>query len=190
MANSNSLDPPRLVADVTSERLTAALATQYPGVEVQSAAVDDQFGFKPNKARIHLTYNQAGQSAGLPETMVVKLPAPGLGNLEGEMNTEALLDWAAAVEVQSYREIIPTLDIETPRIYYTLLDRKAGKTAILMEDLQRRGFTALHSFTPLNYGHAIAFIDAMAAIHAAHWNSPAIAPGGQVGTEHGSRGCH
>jgi hypothetical protein len=177
MPESLDVAPPRLIEDVTPEWLTGALAVRYPGVEVTEAVVDGVFGYKPNKTRIHLRYNQAGRTAGLPETLVLKATFPGLGP-EG-----AGLDFATAAEVQAYQEIVPTLDIETPKVYYSLLDWEGGNAVILMEDLQRRNFRPLNAFTPLDYGQAMAFVDAIAGIHAAHWDSPAFDQGGTWGPE-------
>jgi hypothetical protein len=172
-----SIKPPRLIEDVTPAWLSAALATSHPGVEVTTAKVDGVFGYKPNKTRIHLTYNAAGQAAGLPETMILKATFPGLGPEGGG------LDFATAAEVQAYQEIIPTLHVDTPKTFYSLLDWEGGNAVILMEDLQRRDFTPLNAFTPLNYGQAVAFIDAIAAIHATHWESKAFETGGAWGPD-------
>src|SRR5690242_1865301 len=99
----SDVKPPSLIEDVTAEWLSQVLAESHPGVEVTHAKVGGVFGFKPNKARVHLSYNALGIAAGLPGTLILKATFPGLGS------SGAGMEFSTAAEVQSYREIVPTL---------------------------------------------------------------------------------
>lgn len=176
---------PRVLSDVTPAWLSAMLGQAYPGTEVTDAVMDGVFGNKPNKTRIHLNYNEAGRAARLPATMVLKASLPGLGNGQ----SGAGLDIATAAEVLAYQQIVPTLDVESPHVFHSILDWEGGNAVLLMEDLRERGFTPLNAFTPLDYGQAAAFTEALAGIHATHWESPEFEPGGKWGPDTDVGGC-
>jgi aminoglycoside phosphotransferase (APT) family kinase protein len=175
--SSSKVDPPRTIKQVTCEWLSAALQEQYPGVKVTRADVGPLFGNKPNKARIKLKYNAAGERAGLPPSMVVKATFPGLGT------GAAGLDIATAAEVLAYHELVPLIKVNTPRIFHSVLDWKGGNAMMLMEDLALRGFHTRTALLPFDYSEAMRFVEALAALHAQTWNSPEFAPGGRWGPE-------
>ncbi|MCA9536220.1 MAG: NAD-dependent epimerase/dehydratase family protein [Myxococcales bacterium] len=77
-------------------------------------------------------------------------------------------------EVRFYREIRPTLEIETPAAYAAVRHPSSRGFFVLMEDLGTRGAhfpSALESLTP----DAMAgLLQTLAALHARHWQSPAL----------------
>jgi hypothetical protein len=130
MASVHSLTIPPTREAVTAEWLTHTLGLHYPGVEVTAARVDEFMGHKPNKARVHLHYNQAGKAAGLPATMIVK------GSFPGYASKGAIVDFSNVAEVVSYRDALLELDVNCPHAYVAALEPEHGASGImLLEDL-------------------------------------------------------
>ncbi|SCW38942.1 Phosphotransferase enzyme family protein [Sphingobium faniae] len=169
---------PRKFDQLTTEWLSAALASRYPGVEVLSSRLDGKMGYKPNKQRIHLTYNDAAGRYGLPDTMIVK------GGFQDEGNYGSGLDAGMQLEILGHRDAAPYYGINTAGIHYLHYDAEQAGAIMLMEDLAaRRQARFFHVFTPLSVGQAIAFTDAIADYNAASWNSPDFHAGGRIGPD-------
>lgn len=178
MAEQHHAPPvPRTFADVTASWLTAVLGALHPGVEVTSARVDQHMGYKPNKARVHLTYNALGNSAGLPPTLVVK------GTFNGTTSRGAIIDFSNMAELVSYRDIIPHLEINAPRLIYQAWEAEPSESVIMLfEDMADRGISYFpNGFTTLDYGQAARILTAMARFQASTWNSPEFGEGGRWG---------
>ena len=178
MADQNRILPvPRAFTDVTAEWLTAVLSPLHPGAEVVSATVDPHMGHKPNKARIHLTYNEAGEKAGLPPTLVVK------GTFNGTTSRGAIIDFSNTAELVSYRDIVPHLEINAPRLIYQNWETDPSESVVLLfEDMADRGISYFpNGFATLNYGQAARILKAMARFQALSWNSPDFGDGGRWG---------
>ena len=178
MANQTQpLAVPRAFSEVTAQWLTAVLSGLHPGVVVTSARVDPHMGHKPNKARIHLAYNTAGEQAGLPPTLVVK------GTFNGTTARGAIIDFSNMAELVSYRDIVPHLDINAPKLIYQNWEAQPTESVVLLfEDMAAREPTYFpNGFTTLDYGQAARILKAMARFQASTWNSAAFAAGGRWG---------
>lgn len=172
---------PDTLADVTPEWLSETLCARFPGVEVVSADVGDFFGYKPNKARVQVSYNEAGRRAGLPESLIVK------GGFGGAAPGETLsgLDIGLELELLAYAELVPHLDANTPRCLAVRFDPERYRGAMLIEDLAPTGARFLHHAPALSYAQAAAFLDAQARFHAPWLDSPELMSGGHFGPESG-----
>ncbi|WP_197277180.1 phosphotransferase [Sphingomonas profundi] len=168
---------PRSFDQVTPEWLTAVLRRTHPGIKVTSAKVDPTMGHKPNKARVHLAYDAAGEQAGLPPTLVVK------GTFNGTTSRGRIIDFSNMAELVSYRDILPRLTVNVPRLLYQTWEAEPSEAVVLLfEDMATREPTYFPTaFNTLDYGQAARFLTAMARFHAESWNSPAFAPGGEWG---------
>lgn len=168
---------PRAFDQVTPEWLTAVLSQSHPGIRVTAATVDPTMGHKPNKARVHLRYDEAGQRAGLPATLVVK------GTFNGTVSRGRIIDFSNMAELVSYRDILPHLSVNVPRLLYQAWEAEPSESVVLLfEDLAYRNPTYFpNGFATLSYGQAAAFLTAMARFHAETWNSPEFAEGGRWG---------
>lgn len=178
MSNQDkSLRVPRGFEEITAEWLTSVLAQSHQGVEVTSAKVDPHMGHKPNKVRVHLTYNKAGEDAGLPPTLVVK------GTLNGTVSRGAIIDFSNMAELVSYRDIVPHLDINSPRLFYQNWEAEPSESVILVfEDMAVRNPTYFpNGFATLEYGQAAKILTAMARFQAQTWNSDKFDEGGVWG---------
>lgn len=165
---------PRSFDEVTAEWLTAVLSIDHPGVVVTSAKVDPYMGHKPNKARVHVTYNQAGQDAGLPPTYVVK------GTLNGTISRGRIIDFSNMAELVSYRDILPHLDCTVPELVYQSWDAEPSESVIMLfHDLLPQSPTYFPGgLTTLNYGQAASLLTMMARFQAQTWNSKEFEEGG------------
>ena len=173
----SAIPVPRRFDQVTAEWLTRVLALTYPGLEVLSARLDPTMGHKPNKARIHLTYNAVGAEAGLTPTLVVK------GTFNGTESRGRIIDFANLAELVSYRDVVPKITINAPRLLYQNWESGPSESVVLLfEDMAYRNPTYFpNGFATLSYGQAARILDAMARFQAETWNSSAFDPGGEWG---------
>lgn len=174
---TTTIPVPRSFAQVTPEWLSGVLGLSYPGVAVIAATVDPTMGHKPNKARVHLIYNDAGKKAGLPPTMVVK------GTFNGTASRGRIIDFSNMAELVSYRDIVPKIDINAPRLYYQAWEAEPSESVVLLfEDLADRNPTYFpNGFATLTYGQAGRILAASAKFHAQTWNSAQFDDGGEWG---------
>jgi len=162
-ASTTPIQPiPDTLAQVTPAWLSRILAPRHPGVEILAAEVGDFFGHKPNKAKLKVTYNDAGRAAGLPENLIVK------GGFTGRDRNGLLtgLDIGLELELLAYAELVPHLDVNTPRCFATAFDPDSHRGVMLIEELADPRASFLHRSPALSYPQAAAFLDAQARFHA------------------------
>jgi hypothetical protein len=174
---TDSIPVPRTFEQVSAQWLSNALGRTYPGIEVLEAHVSPPMGHKPNKARIRLTYNAVGAEAGLRETLVVK------GTFNGDESRGRIIDFANLAELVSYRDIVPNIHINSPRLLYQNWEREPSEAVVLLfEDLAYRNPTYFpNGFATLSYAQAARLLEAMACFQAQTWNSAAFKDGGEWG---------
>ena len=170
---------PRRLDEVTADWLTQVLARSHPGVEVTRVTTEGFMGYKPNKARLAVEYNAAGERAGLPASFIVKGGFKG-GSDGGEKSG---LDIGVELELLAYQELTPILDVNTPRCFFVTFDPVSYDGIMLLEDLAPSGATFLHGATSLTYAQSAAFLDAQARFHAQWLDSSEFAAGGRFGPE-------
>jgi hypothetical protein len=160
--------------NVTAEWLTQALRAKWPDVMVTAVRRGPVFGYKQNKFRIQVEYNEAGRKRGLAPSFIVK------GNFPGENDPSTGSAWAMANELRSIRDLVPMIAAPAmPDWHYIAVTEAASE--IIMEDLTPRGAKFFNAFTTLDLGQAMAFMDAFARMHASAWNSAAFKEGGAMG---------
>jgi len=169
--SDSELPLPTLPEQVDAGWLSRALAQWHPGVEVTDARIDDVICGTSTKIRVSLRYNQAGDHAGLPATLIVK------GGFEA--HSPVMKDMYLN-EVRFYRDLLPLLPMRTPRPYYTGSDPGSHQSIVIMEDLRARGARFCNVLQPQSYDQVARRLSAMARYHAHTWNSPELAPGGQM----------
>ena len=179
----SAISIPVTLKDITAAWLTEALAPNYPGVVVTSAKVSEFIGHKPNKARVTVKYNAAGNKAGLPASLFIKGSLKPAAKLVDGL--EAGLDIANEIECMAYKELVPLIDVNTPKTYAVLFDKETYCGVIVMEDLLLSGATFVKPMPSLNYAQTTAFIDAMARMHAPWLNSKELKAGGTFGPKSG-----
>lgn len=152
---------------ITPEWLQAALRWRHPGVVVQAVAVQDVILGTSTKIRVRPTY-APGADAGLPATLIVK------GGFESHSPS---MKGTYLAEICAYRDVLPFVDMHTPRCFYAGSDPASHQSIVVMEDLVPRQAVFLHAQQPQRPDQVARRLEAMARYHAQTWNSPAFAPG-------------
>ncbi len=155
--------------------LRAALAGAGPETGLDPARLR-AVGVQPlesgttSRARLHLTWGPAPEGdddpvAEPPASMFVKLPADGAG-----ARLFGTLIGLGANEVGFYATIRPHVDLPAPRGY--VADRgRAGRFALLLEDLAGTGAHFPTVAGGCSADHADAVMTALARVHAPLWGS-------------------
>ncbi|MFN3472504.1 MAG: phosphotransferase [Blastomonas sp.] len=168
-----SPSPLQRYEDVTCEWVERALARDFPGVKVAAVRCGPIFGFKRNKFRIEVDY---ADTVDRPRTFIVK------SNFPGENDPQTGSAWAMANELRSLRDLVPMVAAPAmPRWHHINVTETASD--IVMEDMSPRGAVFFDAYHTLNLGQAMGFIDAFARMYASQWDSPAFAPGGEMGPD-------
>lgn len=154
---------------LTPSLLTEALRPLHPDIRIDSFEVlessvhGDGSTSTADRLKLRLHF-EAGRDGEVPERILLKtmLVQPHVPVTMYEN------------EVLFYRYIRPGLDIETPKVYATAYDRDTGQFGILMEDLSVRGVRFLQATQSLTLQQMKTGLDAMAELHARHWDNPTL----------------
>nr|WP_298726608.1 aminoglycoside phosphotransferase family protein [uncultured Steroidobacter sp.] len=163
---------PNTLEEITAEWLTAALSSNYPGVQVKSVFHGTQIAGTGMKVRLLLDYNAAGHAARLPATMWIK------GALhEYAKNIRA----AFQREVLFYRDVAPLNIVRSPRAYFAQSDAEAGQGIVLMEDLLASNASFGDPVQPASVDLVAQTLKMEARLHARWWRSPELSKFGERG---------
>ena len=157
-------------AGLTPEWLTAALQASgaLPQGRVASAEttiIGAGVGFIGTIARLHLTY--AGAPAGLPATLIAKLPSEDPGS-----RMVGVAFGLYEREAHFYADLADTCGLRSPKPYFAHYEASAGQSVLLLEDLE--GGEWGDQVAGASPAQAELAIDAIGAFHAKWWQSPAL----------------
>lgn len=161
-------DVPGTYEAITAEWLTAVLCRATPGAQVTDFKVTDRSDGSSNRARLHLTYNDAGQRAGLPATVFCK------GSMTLKNRVLQGLCTGAHGETMLFLKVRDRLGIETPRHIHAAYDPKSYAYIIVMQDL---GASVAHPAhfcnekTVIDRAHAERIVATLAKMHAKFYES-------------------
>ena len=162
---------PSSIAELTPDWLTDALRPSGAlgaGGRVTAVRADDigtGVGVFGIIARLHLTLEGAPDDA--PRCLIAKLPTDAEAN-----NQVGQVLRLYEREGRFYREVADGVPFRTPRCYLSAMEPAEGRFAILMEDLGHlEPGDQLAGITPARAGSVL---DALAAFHAAWWESPRL----------------
>lgn len=161
---------PTAVGEVDEALLTRMISDARPGVEVTRAELVDQVPGASTKLWFRLAYNDVGQAQGLAASVVLK------GGFEAHSRSMAFMHES---EARFYAEVAPITPMTTPACYFAGVDRHAGQSIVVLEDLGRKAVTFCRAHQPLSYPQLARFLDAQARYHAHWWDSPQLADGGE-----------
>jgi aminoglycoside phosphotransferase (APT) family kinase protein len=140
-------------------RLTALLAARHPGVEVVSVHVLDETEGSASRLRLQLAY-APGRDEGLPARMFLKRNLARF-NFPSEMYS---------TEVRIYRDVLPSLGLQSPAVYAIEAHDDDVRFTILMEDLTQRPGARLGIVTqPATPEEVDSVLATVAVLHAAWW---------------------
>ena len=126
-------DIPVSVSDVNSQWLTAVLCDRTPGARVETVDVVGGSDGSTSRRALRLTYNDVGQTAGLP-TKIFGKATPTLQN-----RLVCGLSGAIFTERDFYLKIRPGLDIEAPVAFHAAADPDSFRSVILFADMTDTG---------------------------------------------------
>jgi hypothetical protein len=154
-------DVPCSTDAITPEWLTAVLCDKIPEAEVTHIEVERASAGTHERHRLIPSYNEAGQSAGLPTTIFTKSLPSIVTRMIGGFNG------TARVEGLFYTQLRPLLPIEAPIGYHAASDRRTFASILLLEDLvATKSATFCNYKTYVSQGLAEDMIDLLASLHA------------------------
>jgi thiamine kinase-like enzyme len=163
-------DVPGTYEAITAEWLTAVLCRAAPGAQVTDFRIADRSDGSSNRARIYLTYNDAGQRAGLPPTVFCK------GAMTLKNRVLLTISKGGFGETMFFLKVRDRLGIETPQHIHAAFSPKTYAYIIVMKDI---GATThfCNEKTVITRAHAEGAVNTLAKLHAKFYNSP------ELGTE-------
>lgn len=154
---------------VDADWLTAALQERAPGAVV--TRVDSLGGHSgtTTRERLRLTTDVGGHSAGLPETLFLKITPAQFGP-----RVFTTLLGLGASEVSFYHTLGEAFPVRIPRVYCARQEPRVGRFVLLLEDLEASGCRFPRFTDPLDLEGARAVVTVLARLHAAFWESPRL----------------
>ncbi|MGE0383192.1 MAG: aminoglycoside phosphotransferase family protein [Gammaproteobacteria bacterium] len=156
---------PERAEDLDAGWLTAALASRYPEVVVTSAVHLQVVHGAATKVKLALTYNPAGEAAGLPRLLWAK---SGWEPHSQWLTSTSAID---AREARFYRDFAAATGFNTPRCFHADFDA-GGRGIVLIEDLPARGARLGDARTAATPDEVAAMLDNLARLHARWWDTP------------------
>jgi len=149
---------------LSPEWLTETLSGRWPDAVVTTTTVTQRLETVATKVRFRLGYAE-GKDHGAPQALCAK----GYFNpaVRSRMH-------GAQTEVEFYRDIASTVPVRMPTCVHAAVDAETGHGLILMEDLIEQGATFLDPRTVYSPEETAASLDQLAALHASHWDDPAL----------------
>ncbi|UAK40471.1 aminoglycoside phosphotransferase family protein [Gordonia bronchialis] len=161
---------PASVDQLTTEWLTAVLATGHRAARVTGFRLGSGSDGTSSRRAITVDWNEAGISAGLPRAIYSK-STPSLLNrlLVG-------VTGAAGAEALFYSRIRPELDIGAPAGYHGAWDPRSCRSMVLTEDIAvaRGARFADASTLKVDRAAAESMVTELARYHGAMWEDPRL----------------
>lgn len=144
---------------ITDEWLTHIVCKNHPGARVTDHRLDAQDDGNTNRRRIFLSYNEAGQAAGLPPSVFCK----ALHNLPNRL-VDALVGLIDGEDsfYNIYRE---SLDLEAPACLHAAYDRRSFNSIVVLEDVSLKGAAFCKADTPISRERAESQLALLAKLH-------------------------
>jgi hypothetical protein len=162
-------DVPRNGTELNEEWLTDVLCHEYPGARVTSFSTPGGSVGTSTRTALRVTYNAAGQAAGLPTVLFTKTTA---------QFSQRLVLGAADVlhgETKFFQKFRPAVAMEAPDGYWGGVDESSWRSMIVMEDVAvTKGAKFIRPTTPLTRGQVEDILLNMAAYHGAWWGAPEL----------------
>ncbi|KRB80433.1 hypothetical protein ASE01_02885 [Nocardioides sp. Root190] len=160
---------PASVGDLTEEWLTGALCGEVPGARVLGFTADGATSQTTSRATLDLTYNDAGQAAGLPDRVFAKLTTTFQQRLF--MGLIRCIDG----EPLFYCHLRGGLTVAGPQGYFGDVDPVSWRSIVLMEDVATtQAATFLHSTSQVSRSDIESLLLGMASFHGSMSNAQAL----------------
>jgi len=155
---------PLTLDEIDAGWLTAALRENAPGVTVRDFEIADLIRGTCTKARLRLDLDEAGRTAGIPETVFLK------GGFEEHSRKLVFL---SKTEALGYRDLLSRSSLNSPRCHFAGFDEERAQGIIIMEDLARRGATFGDPQAARSIEDVARSLSQLAGFHAETWDFPA-----------------
>ncbi|HEX6389150.1 MAG TPA: phosphotransferase [Solirubrobacteraceae bacterium] len=162
-------DVPGSPGEITEEWLTALLCADVPGARVASFTTPGGSVGTSTRVALRVTYNDAGRQAGLPTELFAKLAA--------SYRQRMLLGGARVLDGETifFTKLRPQFEMEAPLGYGGVVDERAWKSAVLMEDIAAtKGAQFIEPIAPLTRAQVEDLVANLARMHGTMWESPDI----------------
>ena len=156
---------PLTLEDINLDWIRGALQPKFPDAEITAIEVQDLIRGASTKVRVALQAN-SGQ---LPASVIVK------GGFEEHSKD---MCYGQRMEMRAYRDVLPHVNLDAPACHFAGEDEE-GRAVIILEDLTLREMEFLSLLKPLNYNIAAGFLEGLAELHAAWWDSEAVGDDGE-----------
>jgi Phosphotransferase enzyme family len=165
---TSARDLPLSYEGLTTAWLTDALCAGHPGAAVTDFALGPVDTGSSNRRKIAISYNAAGQSAGLPAKLFCKA-THDLAN-----RIVLGISGGAEGEMIFYRNIRPLLDIETPNAVFASYDPANINSMIMMEDISDTVTSFCDHQTDMTRARAESEMRLLAALHGQGYARPEV----------------
>jgi hypothetical protein len=155
---------------LTTGWLTGVLCADTPGAAVTGFALQGGSDGTTSRRQISVTYNAAGQDAGLP-TDIFSKSTPSFTS-----RVTAGLSGALICENEFYRNLRSSMDVEAPLAYHSCYDAASMRSMLLLENVTLTKGAEFGDPTTLvvTRERAESMIDQMAGYHAAFWGDTSL----------------
>ena len=158
-------DVPGTYEAITDEWLTAVVCRNAPGAAVTAHQVVDRSDGSSNRARIRLTYNDAGHKAGLPPTVFCK------GVVTKKNRVLQAVCGGAKGEPDIFNLVRNVVNIETPVHLHAAYDPRSYAYIIVMQDMG--GISDFcNEKSVISRAQAEKICNTLAKLHARYYESP------------------
>jgi hypothetical protein len=160
-------DVPRNGTDLSEQWLTDVLCHEHPGARVISFSTPGGSVGTSTRTALRVTYNEAGQAAGLPTELYTKTTA--------QFSQRLVLGGADVLhgETHFFLTFRPKVEMEAPKAYWGGVNESSWRSMILMEDIAAtKGARFIKATTPLTRGQVEDVLLNMAAYHGVWWEAP------------------
>jgi hypothetical protein len=161
-------DIPYAYGAITNEWLTNVLCAGHAGARVRAHRLDEPDDGACNRRRIFVSYNQAGRTAGLPESVFCKA--------SHDLDKRIILAEIGLTqgEVAFYRDYKHLVDVETPRCLHAIYDPTTFNSILVFEDLVRLGVRFCDQNVEITRARAENQLDLLARLHGRFFDSPEL----------------
>lgn len=169
MPTHETFSLPTAIEDIDAVWLSKALRQRLPEATVLNFKIQEVQHGTCTKVRLRLELQAgAGGEAVSPEVILKGGFEPHSADMR-EMH---------AAEALGYRDILPVLNLRSPRCYFADYDAKNGQGIIIMENLNLREVTFCSALKPQSFQEVALQLTELAKFHAQTWESKIFRAGG------------
>jgi Ecdysteroid kinase-like family len=165
MAGKLVLPGPAALEDVSAQWVEQKIAGDVDGAKLNDFRIENVHDGMTSRIKFHMSWNEAGKAAQLPETLFVKI-TPDVP----EHRVMLSILHMAELECNFYNELGAEFPEITPRAYIAE-SYPGGRFIIALEDLTGRGCTPYQLVDSCSVEHAKAIAKTLAQVHARYWDS-------------------